>query len=105
MIGHLGETSFKETRPLFRTPLPIPQPLVRSAPRKVGEATDKDVRRTGHWYLAEDYAFCHRALLCGFPIIADTTIRLWHVGDYGYSWEDAGIDRLRFADFDFGFEG
>ena len=91
-------------RPLW----PFFQPLVRSAPRKVG------VGRTGlgesgdfkgHWYLAEDYAFCHRARLCGYPIIADTTIRLWHVGDYGYSWEDAGIDRPRFADFDFGFEG
>ena len=39
----------------------------------------------------------------GFPIIADTTIRLWHVGDYSYSWEDAGIDRQRFGDFDFQF--
>ena len=87
-------------RPLW----PFFQPLVRSAPRKVAAATDSDIRRTGHWYLAEDYAFCHRARLCGFPIIADTTIRLWHVGDYGYSWEDAGIDRPRFADFDFGFE-
>ncbi len=91
-------------RPLW----PFFQPLIRSAPREVGAIEDSDPatrRRPGHWYLAEDYAFCHRARQCGIPIIADTTIRLWHVGDYAYSWEDAGIDRQRFADFDFGFEG
>ena len=71
---------------------PYFQPLIRSW-------------KGGQWYLAEDYAFCHRARQCGLPIIADTTIRLWHIGDYGYSWEDAGIDRQRFADFDYGFEG
>ena len=59
----------------------------------------------GHWYLAEDDAFCHRARQSGLPIIVDTTIRPWHIGDYGYSWEDAGIDRPRFADFDYRFEG
>ena len=26
----------------------------------------------GHWYLAEDYAFCQRARQCGFKIMADT---------------------------------
>ena len=88
-------------RPLW----PFFQPLVRSAPHKAGESTDSEVRRTGSWYLAEEYAFCHRARQCGIPIIADTTIRLWHIGDYGYSWEDAGIDRQRFADFDYRFEG
>ncbi len=30
-----------------------------------------------------------------------TSIRLWHIGDYAYSWEDAGIDRQRFGDFHF----
>ena len=39
-----------------------------------------------------------------FPIIADTTIRLWHIGDYAHSWEDAEIDRQRLADFDYRFE-
>jgi hypothetical protein len=34
----------------------------------------------GHWYLAEDWAFCERARQCGFRIMADTAIRLWHVG-------------------------
>jgi hypothetical protein len=36
-------------------------------------------------------------------IIIDTTIRLWHAGDYSYAWEDAGIDRQRFANSDFQF--
>jgi GT2 family glycosyltransferase len=39
---------------------------------------------TGPWYLAEDYAFCERARQCGFKIMADTTIRLWHIGEYAY---------------------
>ncbi len=91
---------------------PFFQPMIRMAPRKQGDAEsrlgesrhiDATPPRQGHWYLAEDYAFCHRARLCGIPIIADTTIRLWHVGDYSYSWEDAGIDRQRFGDFDFQF--
>ncbi len=91
-----NEHAGRPMRPFF-------QPLIRSAPRKGLATTEGDAPRTGHWYLAEDYAFCHRARLCGYPIIADTTIRLWHIGDYGYSWEDAGIDRQRFGDFDFGF--
>ena len=43
----------------------------------------------GPWYLAEDYAFCERARQCGFKIMADTSIRLWHIGEYAYGWEDA----------------
>jgi len=54
----------------------------------------------GDWYLAEDYAFCERVRQCGFKIMADTTIRLWHHGSYGYGWEDAGIERPRFEAFD-----
>ena len=53
----------------------------------------------GHWYLAEDYAFCQRARECGFAIVADTTIRLWHVGTYPFGWEDAGIERHRHGSF------
>ncbi len=53
----------------------------------------------GHWYLAEDYAFCERARQCGYQIMADTTIRLWHLGTHAYGWEDAGMDRERFESF------
>ncbi len=59
----------------------------------------------GHWYLAEDYAFCQRARECGFAIVADTTIRLWHVGTYAFGWEDAGIERQRHARFTLRFPG
>lgn len=47
-------------------------------------------------YLGEDYAFCRRARLCGYKIMADTSIRLWHIGAYHYGYEDAadGIKRL-----------
>ena len=53
----------------------------------------------GTWYLTEDYAFCERARQCGFQIMADTSIRLWHVGSYTYGWEDAGLERERTGSF------
>ncbi len=64
------------------------------APLVVGEGEQA-------WYLAEDYSFCERARRCGFRILADTSIRLWHVGSYRYGWEDAGRDVERFGDYTF----
>lgn len=40
------------------------------------------------WYLSEDFAFSERAKQCGFPIYADTKIRLLHHGNYPYSWDE-----------------
>jgi hypothetical protein len=59
------------------------------------------VHRTedGYWYLAEDWAFCERARQCGYKIMADTAIRLWHVGSYSYGWEDAGRGPERFGSY------
>jgi hypothetical protein len=57
--------------------------------------------RGGPWSISEDYAFCERARRVGFPVMADTTIRLWHVGSYRYSWEDAGSGKERFASYVF----
>ncbi len=57
----------------------------------------------GHWYLAEDYAFSQRARDAGFRIFADTTIRLSHLGTYGYCWEDAGGGPQRFASYTLNF--
>jgi len=57
----------------------------------------------GYWYLAEDYAFCQRARQCGFKIYADSSIRLWHIGQYRYGWEDAGLERQRFNTFTLNF--
>ncbi|OYV83011.1 MAG: hypothetical protein B7Z73_16575 [Planctomycetia bacterium 21-64-5] len=59
----------------------------------------------GAWYLAEDYAFCQRAHDCGFRVLADTTVRLFHIGKYGFGWEDAGIDRQRYPTFTLHLEG
>lgn len=58
----------------------------------------------GHWYLGEDYAFSERARRCGFTIMADTRIRLDHIGRIGYSWEEAGSDRPRYATYNFGIQ-
>ena len=68
------------------------------APFWVGEGDDAH-------YLAEDYAFCERARQAGFELVADTRIRLWHVGSYRYSWEDAGSDKQRFGTYTFHING
>lgn len=59
----------------------------------------------GHWSLSEDYAFCERARQTGFQVVADTSIRLWHVGTYRYGWEDAGSTKERFGDYTFHVPG
>ncbi|MGH7172711.1 MAG: class I SAM-dependent methyltransferase, partial [Gemmataceae bacterium] len=53
------------------------------------------------WYLGEDYSFCERARRCGFRVMADTTIRLWHVGSHRFGWEDAGRPVERYHNFSF----
>jgi len=53
----------------------------------------------GPWYLEADYAFCERARAVGVKILADTRVRVHHVGSYAYSWEDAGRDVERFDDY------
>ena len=40
-------------------------------------------------YLSEDYAFCWRCRQVGIPMMADTSFRLYHIGDYSYGWEEA----------------
>jgi hypothetical protein len=57
----------------------------------------------GHWYLAEDYAFSERVRSVGYKVVADTSIRLWHLGGYPYGWEDAGTDRERTGSFTLNF--
>jgi hypothetical protein len=46
-------------------------------------------------YLSEDYAFCERARRSGFKIVADTSIRLFHVGRHRYTWEDVAQSKPR----------
>jgi hypothetical protein len=60
---------------------------------------------SSHWYLGEDYAFCHRATESGFSIWADSSIRLFHVGSYAFSWEDAGGDPARYTSYVFHIRG
>lgn len=59
----------------------------------------------GPWYLAEDFAFCERARRCGFRVMADTRVRLFHIGSYKYGWEDAGNDVSRYATFGYKVHG
>ena len=55
----------------------------------------------GFWYLAEDLSFCHRVRKAGFRLFVDTRIRLWHLGEYAYGWEEAGERKPRFDTFKF----
>jgi hypothetical protein len=65
------------------------------------QETGADIR---HRYLTEDFAFCERARQAGLKIMADTSIRLWRVGTYGFGWEDAGRDPERFDTYHFHVE-
>jgi hypothetical protein len=62
------------------------------------------LRDDGPWYLAEDFAFCDRARRCGYRVMADTAIRLWHFGYHAYGWEDAGTEQSRYASFNLRLE-
>jgi hypothetical protein len=48
-------------------------------------------------YLGEDWAFSERLRRCGYRLFADTTIRLQHIGAYGYSWEDIAATLPRYS--------
>lgn len=39
-----------------------------------------------NFYLGEDFAFCYRASDSGYPVVADTSIKLKHVGKTEYHW-------------------
>lgn len=58
-----------------------------------------------HSYLGEDFAFCERVRRCGVRILADTTIRLQHIGMYGYGWEDVAGGVTRHASYTMGISG
>jgi hypothetical protein len=55
-------------------------------------------------YLGEDWAFSYRLGQIGVTPMADTSIRLWHWGRYGFSWEDAGSTVNRFRSYNYRFE-
>jgi hypothetical protein len=98
-----GLTSFDHSHPIAADKPPVAGqrgtvPFCSSDSAKSGQSP------AGHWYLPEDYAFCERARRCGYKIMADTTIRLWHHGSYGYTWEDAGKDKERYETFYFNVE-
>jgi hypothetical protein len=52
-------------------------------------------------YLAEDASFCERARQVGYDVVADTTIRLDHMGMRKWCWEDFApqkvYDSLKFS--------
>jgi hypothetical protein len=55
----------------------------------------------GLHYLAEDWAFCHRVRQIGINPLADTSIRLFHRGSYGFGWEDAGSEKYRYRNYNY----
>ncbi|MBU3067435.1 hypothetical protein KO481_38670 [Nocardia sp. NEAU-G5] len=54
-----------------------------------------------HWYMNAEYSFCERARRSGFKVMADTRIRLGHIGRHSYYWEEAGTDKHRYATYEF----
>lgn len=60
----------------------------------------------GKWhYLGEDWAFSYRLAQMGVTPVADTTIRLWHWGRYGFGWEDAGRNVERYRSYTYNLAG
>ena len=51
--------------------------------------------KAGWWYLSEDWSFCERAIQAGYKPMLDTSIRLWHIGNYRYGWEDVATPIAR----------
>ena len=51
----------------------------------------------GMAYLSEDYSFCERARQSGHKVMLDPAPRLWHLGKYGYGWEDVGAPVARIS--------
>lgn len=76
-------------------------PFFQSFAVEVETTATPTAPQPSHRYLTEDFAFCHHARQAGLKIMADTTIRLWRVGSYGYGWEDAGGDPERFDSYEF----
>ena len=60
-----------------------------------------DVPEGGLHYLAEDWAFCHRLRQIGVNPLADTFVRLFHRGSYGFGWEDAGSEVYRYRSYNY----
>jgi hypothetical protein len=56
-----------------------------------------------HRYLAEDWSFSHRLHQIGVTPLADTTIRLVHIGTYGFTWEDTSGGKARHDTFTVNF--
>jgi len=84
---------FEDVREKEKLPLCSPRSAKPFVPYFMPFVHDND---GDPWYLAEDYAFCERARRAGHPVVADTRIRLQHVGRYGYTWEDAMGPRDRY---------
>ena len=87
---------YEEIRRLLKLPLCITTTGQKCVPFFKPELLSTD---DGHWYMAEDYAFVNRAKQCGYRVLADTTLRLGHIGSYEYAWEDVGIEKKRFDQF------
>lgn len=52
-------------------------------------------------YLCEDFAFSRRVRDAGLDIWVDMRMRLYHIGSYPFSWEDAGTATERFRSYRF----
>jgi len=50
-----------------------------------------------YWYPGEDYGFVLKAIQCGVFPYADFSIRLGHVGEYSYDWEDGFLGKRSYA--------
>ena len=95
--GRKGEREMGRRETWTRAPIPHLSSLIPHRPTVITLTLSQ--RATGSGGPGEDYSFCERARQCGYKIMADTSIRLWHIGEYAYGWEDAGLEKVRHDSF------
>jgi glycosyltransferase involved in cell wall biosynthesis len=59
----------------------------------------------GLTYLGDDQAFSYRLSQIGVTPMADTSIRLWRYGRYGFGWEDVGKSPTRHSSYTLHLQG
>jgi hypothetical protein len=72
-------------------------------PMIVADESAQALLPDGYWYLPEDFSSSERARRAGYKVMADTSIRLGHIGNYEYGWEDVGAPQTRSAGATFRF--
>lgn len=71
----------------------IAQPICPYFVPKVIEQAGQSV------YLSEDYSFCHRARQVGLSPVADTRLKIGHIGRHAFTWDNFALAQYEAMEF------